>query len=238
MKVFQELTIGPLNSHDQLEDFIGRIERRLSHDWSRGRTLGEPDVIHSFVYAKAGQPHAILSLAYFPEAGTLKAGVQLTPTGDENITRDEYSDILRDFRRRFVRPAAKEMGIKLHETKPEQSTGDWMSPRTAQLFRRFTAGGSSSRASGHRANRRYWFDFLVAAARTRGPSPRACLLERWLKAQEVWPEDQAELIIGEYQFAMALLPYARNFRYPKLPKIEASAIKARPLPRATPRPFK
>jgi hypothetical protein len=85
----------------------------------------------------------------------------------------------------------------------------WVSPETAKKLRRFCRAANKRTGSGHPADRKLWYDFIVAAYRE-GAEFDSPTLARWLREVGGWDEDWSYKLASEYEFARGLLTSAQT----------------------------
>jgi hypothetical protein len=128
----------------------------------------------------------------------------IVPIGAQQLTVDQYNNILREFETRFAKPAAGLLGVRVELSSAEQSLEDWLSPQSAGLLRAFSRGANKSTGSGHPMDRERWLNFLIALHRS-GEDPNIGLIERWLVEEERWRDETTSRLLSEYEFARDLL---------------------------------
>jgi hypothetical protein len=209
MKAFRELTIA--GSPEAVERFMGALLETVGGDWERDTTSEErllPSVtgkMYCFVCSQQEErPRAALWL--HQDAPTHASVTNVFPILKGSLTRAEYNAIMAEFHRRFVKPAAREAGVKATLSEENVSIETWVSPRTAELLRRFSRLANRSTGTTHPLDEHRWFEFVWAAHTERTGLP-AEILAQWLEEDEGWPEDQAFKVAQEYEKGRALLAF-------------------------------
>jgi hypothetical protein len=212
MKVFQELVArGP---SWQIAATVEAVCSRVSGDWSRDvEAEAELDKWNAggktFCFDRAsgeGLPGATLFLAQKDDA---LAVTNIVPAVSGQLNHDEYNAILQEFFGRFVAPAAAQTGLRAELTKPDADLEHWLTPDAAKKLRAFCAVANKRTGASHPADKRFWYDFVVAAHREGADFP-ASTLERWLHEVGGWDEEWANRIAIQYEQARGLLAYAEH----------------------------
>jgi hypothetical protein len=213
MKVFQDLSIGPLTA-GQERRLVERLESRLDEGWHRdkqreeelGRSSPSGTYWYCFVCSKnQDRQHAGLFLA--PKEKTdphLLYVANIVPADISELDYDQYNQILCEFHTRFLAPAAGDLGVTVKLSAPNVAIDQALSPEAFRLLKSFSHLANKSTGSSHPLDRKRWFDFLIFLHRA-GESPDESLIERWLVEEEHWSEDKATQLIIEYEFARGLL---------------------------------
>jgi hypothetical protein len=115
MKAFRELTIA--GSPEEVERFMGALLEMVGGDWERDTASEErllPSVagqMYCFVCSQQEErPRAALWL--HQDAPTHASVTNVFPILKGSLTRAEYNAIMAEFHRRFIKPAAREAGVK------------------------------------------------------------------------------------------------------------------------------
>lgn len=130
--------------------------------------------------------------------------VNIVPLEDGELGISGYNDVLNDFIKRVVNPAAQELRFDVTLTPRKQSITDWTSDEVASALHTFSVCANKSTGTGHPADRKRWFAFLFAAYATNTKLDTE-FLSRWLVEAEEWPPDIAHDLVDRYQYSMDLL---------------------------------
>jgi hypothetical protein len=120
------------------------------------------------------------------------------------LTPKEYNDLLNDFARQIGQPAADATSFSLTLSQAEKSLEDLAGVQPARALRAFVALVDSSAPTAHTLDQKRWHDFLIAEFREEAPM-HADTLERWLREEAGWPEDDATALAIQYERGLALL---------------------------------
>jgi hypothetical protein len=118
----------------------------------------------------------------------------------------QYNAILRDFNFCLATPIADKHSLRINMSKPKQGLADWMAPDTAQKLKWFSVGANKSTGTAHPSDEEHWFEFIVAAHKSRDDIGTDTLT-RWLIEVEGWHEDIAHDLAGDFERSMALLAH-------------------------------
>ena len=139
----------------------------------------------------------------------------ILPLKKHRLNASEYNDVLNDFVNRIAKPALKNSGFQVEESKRKQSITDWTSQEVAKALHRFSVSANKSTGSSHPSDQHRWFQFLFAvhkAHKAQGKVLDTHQLQKRLEEVENWPSEVATELVLEYEFALALLnEYDRSF---------------------------
>ena len=213
MKVFQDLSIGPLSA-EQERRLIELLESRLVDGWQRDKEREEelrrssPSKTYWYCFVcskKENRQHAGLFLAPRGKADPHRLYVSnIVPRDISELDYDQYNRILDEFHARFLASTARELGIPAELSAPVISIDKVLSAEAFQFLKSFSHLANKSTSSSHPNDRQRWFDFLIFVHRC-GEHPDESLIERWLVEEERWREDEAAKLMIEYEFARGLL---------------------------------
>ena len=130
--------------------------------------------------------------------------MNIVPLEEQDLGISGYNDVLNDFIRHIVNPAAQELELDVTLTPRKQSITDWVSNEVASALHTFSACANKSTGAEHPADRERWFNFIFAAYDTNS-NLDAGFLDRWLVEAEKWPPDIATDLVDSYQYSMDLL---------------------------------
>ena len=139
----------------------------------------------------------------------------IVPLQKHRLNVSEYNDVLNDFANRIAKPASKDSGFQVEDSKRKHAITDWTSQEAARALHRFSMSANKSTGSSHPSDQHRWFQFLFAvhkAHKAQGKVLDTHLLGRWLEEVEHWPSEVATKLVLEYEFALDLLnEYDRSF---------------------------
>ena len=130
--------------------------------------------------------------------------MNIVPREVGQLGEHRYNRALRDFVDSIALSSASQAGFAIEVSPAQQGPNDWLSERAADALRLFSAAANKSTGSSHPADRRRWFEFLIAAHRGKN-APDAGRLARWMVQVERWPEGIANDLVIEYEFALDIL---------------------------------
>jgi len=207
MKVFRELKIQ--GSKVKIKDTLTKIENRLKDGWIRNRDqenkISSDATNEMYCFSctdTSSRKAASLWLAYRND-DTLYVS-NIIPLNLRQLDVDQYNEIIREFYKKFVAPAAESLTLKHVLTSDTKEIQDWVSTETVAKLQRFARLANKNTGSTHPSDQERWFNFLVAAhaeSTTLGPQT----LAKWLEETEGWPEEIAYDISIEYEFSQSLL---------------------------------
>jgi hypothetical protein len=212
MKVFCDLVVY-LGGRDP-EKLAENIESRLAQGWLRARdqeerkdlmALGRYFCFHS---PEKGDRHEARIFLSTRHDGNLYVA-NIVPVAVRSLGMDQYNTILGEFYDSFLDPACKEMEIRAELSSDEQSVRDWISEDSAQLLKSFSM--AANRSVPHPLDEERWYRFLLSVHHEH-QNLSAEQLQRWFIEEEHWPEDRAEDLALQYEFAMQLLDYQAGHR--------------------------
>jgi hypothetical protein len=112
--------------------------------------------------------------------------------------------VLREFMERAVRPAADALGVEVSMSDEQVPITKWLSSEAATRLRRFSNAANKGTGSSHPLDFNRWASFLIQVHRDKSDLDAQTLL-RWLVEEEHWPEDTADRLALEFEFAKDLL---------------------------------
>ena len=129
----------------------------------------------------------------------------ILPFKKHRLNASEYNDVLNDFANRIAKPASKDSGFQVEDSKRKHAITDWTSQEAARALHRFSMSANKSTGSSHPSDQHRWFQFLFAVHKAQGKVLDTHQLERWLEEMEHWPSEVATKLVLEYEFALDLL---------------------------------
>jgi hypothetical protein len=128
----------------------------------------------------------------------------IVPLNAGSLSPEAYNDLLNDFAQQIGRPAADATSFSLTLSKAEKSLEDLAGTNPARALRAFVSDVDSSAPTLHPVDRKRWHDFLIAEFR-QNTHLSGETLERWLREEAGWPEDDASELAVQYERGLALL---------------------------------
>lgn len=210
MKVFRDLRI--MGTPEQLEGLLKNVEESLTAGWNRNIETEKLMVfrvpLKSYCFtcdARDGRKEGSLHLMRSDEE-MLQVSNIIPPAGKAHLSYDEYNRILDDFHSRFIEPLAKKHNVGVWLSNPDVDMTEWLTDETAKKLQAFSSAANKRTGSSHPDDQKRWHAFLVAAHEEKTTlTPDS--LERWLKEEEGWDEDQSWKLAINYESARLLLEY-------------------------------
>ncbi|MCI0704446.1 MAG: hypothetical protein L0241_25610 [Planctomycetia bacterium] len=214
MQVFRELFIR--GEPEQLKATAEAICNSLSGDWSRDveaevrmrRTppLGDVRNVYCFKCDKRGWRRAAALFLIDHDKQTYYVS-NIVPNESPELSYAEYNGILEEFFNQFVQPAVARTGARAEMTEAEADLERWLTPDAAKKLRAFCLVANKRTGANHPTDRKFWYDFVVAAHRA-GSDLDSSTLARWLQEVGGWNEEWADKLAIQYEYARGLLEHA------------------------------
>jgi len=209
MKVFQDLELQ--GDRDSIRRLMEEIKANLSGGWTHAEDIerrysldvGKDTYCFSCTRAGSREPATLFSI--FSEPNRLAVG-NIISHGNADLTPDQYNHILGDFYERFIHPRAEKMGILGHPSPVDMSIEEIISRAAAERLKNFSRMANKSTGGSHPLDRERWFEFLVTMHKEKQKLDWDILF-RWLVEDEGWPEEVADDLTSEYEFARSLLEF-------------------------------
>jgi len=207
LEVFQELHLRTRSADISIRDHIlAQVKAPWRHDPEREQNvrtyaLKQEEVIALIREAFDGIDESALVL-WQEDDGFRVANIVPRNVGELGISK--YNEILRDFVARVAEPAARAGGFVVAMTAPLQTLEDWLEAAPAAALRRFSGAANKSTGASHPKDQERWFEFLIAAHRTRARLD-ADRLARWLAEVEGWSDETAHELAIDFEFGIGLL---------------------------------
>ena len=206
MRTTNEVSIR--GERTRLERLLARLEALLRDGWKRDREAeerrGRRGALGPWSYcfsctAEADRPAAGFWVhARSPEEWYIS---NVVPLEKQELSAGESNGLLAEFERKFLAPAAAEIGVDTEVVPHRLTLEDDLSPEAVRLLRAFST--SANRTGLHSDDRRRWNAFLVRVHQDESLFDPAWL-DEWLQ-QQGWPEDTRCQLVGEYEAARSLL---------------------------------
>jgi len=136
----------------------------------------------------------------------------IVPKERHQLAHVEYNSVLEDFYQRVFRHVAEQTGLRHSLTAADMGLDHWMSGKTEEKLRRFSASANKSTGSSHPSDLERWNDFVLSAHIERSNLDPSTL-RRWLAESEDWPPEVAEQLAIEYEYGRELLTFAEGARW-------------------------
>jgi hypothetical protein len=201
-----EITIR--GDQSRLERLLARVETSLRGGWKRDRRAEERLGRHGSrepwdccfsCTATADRPAAGLWIhARSPNELYVSTVV---PLEKQKLSLEESNDLLVEFHREFLGPAASEVGVEAEVVKHLLTLENELSSDAVELLRDFSA--NANRASLRSHDRQRWNLFVVRVHRDDSIFDPV-LLDEWLQ-RDGWSDGMRSELLGEYETAQSLL---------------------------------
>jgi hypothetical protein len=213
MQVFQELYIH--GTPDQLRATREVIAALISGGWARDaeierrmRNASPPRLRNPECYScQRRGPRPEVTLFLLDKDATTDHVANIVPHDSPDLTHAQYNGLLEEFFTHFVRPAAERTGARAELTAPDADLERWLSERAAEKLRLFCAAANKRTGAANPADRKLWYDFVVAAHRD-GAVFSATTLARWLHEAGGWDEEWADRLATQYEQERGVLEFA------------------------------
>jgi hypothetical protein len=213
MKRYKELHIRcPVGSTDVL---IQAIDAALTKGWTRARDAekrarelrAERDLEFAYYYCdqRAKRKPGMLLICRLDPKTLHVADVKPTPPSELSFA--QYNAILTDFHNSVLR-RVRGLNVRFLLTSDNAKIEDMIAPETFRLLKEFSSVAKKSTEGLLPPERRRWIAFLVAHQSEKHRLDKD-LLWRWLVEVEEWPEEMANELRSEFNFAVDLLDFAR-----------------------------
>jgi hypothetical protein len=206
MRIANELTIR--GEPARLELLLARVEALLRDGWKRNREaeerLARRGALRPWEYcftctAQAGRPAAAFWVhARYPDEWYVS---HVLSSERRKLTAEESHNLLAEFEREFLRPAAAELGVETKVVQHRLTLEHDLSAEAARRLRAFST--SASRTGLQRDDRHRWNAFLIRVHQDEALFDPV-LLDEWLQ-QDGWPEDTRCQLVSEHEAARSLL---------------------------------
>ncbi|MFC3712528.1 hypothetical protein ACFOMD_08105 [Sphingoaurantiacus capsulatus] len=205
MEISRDLKVHGTSS--QMDAFIEGLTSLATPPWSRSyegeENIGTPEFRVFDREVADSLPAA--SVALYLEPYGLQI-VNIVPRDRQNLSRAEYNGILQDFLVQLAQPGADELGLSIVTSLPRTSLAAETTPEVATLLKQFSGAANKTTGSSHPADFKRWAKFLIAVHRCHAAVDTPLLREA-LK-EHGWPNETAEELISEFEFAQDLLQIA------------------------------
>lgn len=127
----------------------------------------------------------------------------------QRLSVEQYVQVLNAFDRQIAAPAAEELeGMTSIETS-KRTLDDYFSPEAIRLLKIFCTTSNAGDGGSHPNDQRKWIAFLLhvhaGGEKVDCDTFGACLSDtKW------WPDDQIEVLVCQYDFAMQVLRQANG----------------------------
>lgn len=128
----------------------------------------------------------------------------IVPLAAGSLGTREYNDLLDDFAQKVGQPAADAASFSMTLSPAEKNLEDLAGAGPARALRAFVSGVDSSAPTAHPLDQKRWHDFLIAEFQQEIHISGETL-ERWLREEAGWPEDDALALAIQYERGLALL---------------------------------
>jgi hypothetical protein len=172
------------------------------------RTTGELDD------ESVGEKHLVLQVE--PQAGRPSANVfmflldetlrvtNIVPRQVSQLTMYQYNFIVEELNDWIVGLGAAGMSVRSTITSDRLDIATLLGPEATTALKAFSSSANKNTGSSHPLDRDRWFKFLVSAHQHSAKIDTQTLY-RWFTEEEKWPEDEADKLVIEFEFASGLL---------------------------------
>jgi hypothetical protein len=209
VKTFRNLTVecGSASKGPEIKSLVDAMMPLLDHGWRRDtkreQELKSDHSLQLYCFACSRKNRRKAARLFLGSSDGQIRVTNIVPDEVNQLSHDEYNLIICEFSQLFVKPAAETLGYRIVLTEDEERIDDFLTPRTGELLRAYSAGSHKGQSS-LPAERVTWLQFLIAAHRENAKLD-GYRLKRWLTEEERWWEDSASEAADEYEFGRALL---------------------------------
>jgi hypothetical protein len=214
MQVFQELTIR--GTPEQIAATAEGICARIAPPWSRNAQLEErfrtelllAKRVHCFDRAERDAIRAATVFLVQQDESVFKV-VNIVPDESPELNYSQYNALLTEFTESFVRPAANEVGAHVDLTPSDVDIEFWLDSAAARKLRAFCTVANKRTGSRNPTDKRFWFDFVVAAHQSNSRLDSSTLA-RWLHEVGGWDGETADELAIQYERERGVLAHAQG----------------------------
>ena len=139
---------------------------------------------------------------YLKGRGEILEVTNIVPVHIPKLSYSEYNSIINNFVSTNILTRQEYFHLKIEVTPDRLPITHWLTEEAASLLTAFS--NSANRSIPHPLDRERWRAFLIRAHFDRTTLDTETLF-RWLTEEERWPEEAAESLIIEFEFAQELL---------------------------------
>ncbi len=207
METYKDVRFSVVGSGDRIIDEILEL---LPPEWARdkkgeefcSREAEKGGKYHGFRHKSSGKTRAACVWIY----GSAPTGyriINIIPSDAPELSIAEYNEISDEFCRLFLRPLQEKGVLTLLEFAGEIDLKVELGQALFNLLNTFSVTANKDTGSSQSEDRRRWFAFLVAFAKT-DVELSSETLRCWLIGEE-WPTEIADRLAAEFEFGVGLL---------------------------------
>ncbi|NET70392.1 MAG: hypothetical protein F6K62_05130 [Sphaerospermopsis sp. SIO1G2] len=210
MKKFRDLYIH-LNNYD-IEQLIKHLTDNCTNNWSRAYEREKNAVLSaekSYCFEHTtGDGLEAAGLILFQKDRNTWFVPNIVPTEKDQLSIDEYNQILVDFFKKIVQPAIKNTSVTAELTNDKEFIENLIGNDAAALLNKFSNSANKFTITSHPLDRKKWFDFILSV-NSKGVKLDPNLLSNSL-IEKGWSQEAVDKLVTEYEFADALLNYTKG----------------------------
>lgn len=213
LEVFKQVIVR--GEPRQLSELVAQITRDPATGWARNSEREPPgkpklEAGHDIaVFRWGGGPTSPASDLFIVGRGDRLEVTNIVPVDVPRLSRTQYNTSVDDFVKRNVSKRARALQLNVEVTPDHLPITHWLTGDAAGLLTAFSK--SANRSILHPLDAERWRAFLIRAHLDQTTLDTETLF-RWLTEEERWPEDKAESLILEFEFALQLLSDFDNRR--------------------------
>jgi hypothetical protein len=206
LEVFKELTVRGVPP--TLSRLIDEITGHPATGWRRNRDREPRDMpklsagYELAVFRWEGPGIAPAADVFFKSDGEVLKVTNIVPVNVPKLSFAEYNAIIDDFAARNILERQEKIPLKVQITPDHLPITHWLTREAADLLTSFSR--SANRSIPHPLDTERWRAFLIKAHLERTTLDTETLF-RWLTEEERWPEEEADRLILQFEFALQLL---------------------------------
>jgi hypothetical protein len=125
----------------------------------------------------------------------------IVPLGKRDLSDDDSNLVLADFVSQVLHPACDGLAIQTKLIQPRVTPEAYLSPEGVRRLQSFFATANKSLL--HPADWQRWREFIIQS-HVEGADFDPSLLDQWF-AEQGWPQEQRQHLVGEYENARSVL---------------------------------
>jgi hypothetical protein len=206
LEVFKELTVS--GDPQTLSKLVDEITEHPATGWRRNRdreprNMPKLSAGHEIAVFRWEGPGVVpIADMFLKGSGQIMKVTNIVPVETPKLSFSEYNGIIDDFASRNVAPLREQLRLNVQISPDHLPITHWLKEETANLLSSFSH--TANRSIPHPLDTERWRAFLIKAHLEHTTLDTETLF-RWLTEEERWPEEEAERLILQFEFALQLL---------------------------------
>jgi hypothetical protein len=206
LEVFKQLIIrgDPPNLSRLMDEIAGHPATGWRHNRDREpRNMPKLGAGYGIaVFRWEGSNVAPAADLYMKGRGEILEVTNIVPAHIPKLSYAQYNSIISNFASTNILPRQEFLRLKIEETPDRLPITHWLTEEAASRLTAFS--NSANRSIPHALDRERWRAFLIKVHFDQTTLDTETLF-RWLTEEEGWPEEAAEPLIIQFEFAFELL---------------------------------